>query len=129
MDGVYLIYLLHIKDNKIQIHLLEEALNTWSSVNVYFPTYKSLQKEWDVINIKRIIETSIHFVRATDLASFKALQLPESGTWLQAVPSKNIDTFIDSQIFQICVCLRLGCTIAATEFWPSLSCQFKKKWM
>jgi hypothetical protein len=111
MDGVYLIYPLHIKDNKIQIHLLEEALNIWSSVNVYFPTYKSLQKEWDVINIKRIIETSIHFVRATDLASFKALQLLESGTWLQVVPSKNIDTFIDSQIFQICVGLRLGCNL------------------
>jgi hypothetical protein len=42
-----------------------------------------------------IIET-IHFERATDLARFKALQLPESGSWLQAVPSKNIGTFIDS---------------------------------
>jgi hypothetical protein len=66
---------------------------------------------WYVINIKRIIETTIHFERATDLARFKALQLPESGARLQAVPSKNIDTFIDSQIYQICVGLRLGCNL------------------
>jgi hypothetical protein len=70
-----------------------------------------LQKECDVINIKRIIETTIHFERATDLDRFKALQLPKSGAWLQAVPSKNIGTFIDSQIFQICVGLRLGCNL------------------
>jgi hypothetical protein len=94
--------ILPMKDNKIQIHLLEEALNTWSSVNVDFTTYKSLKKEWDVISIKRIIETSIHFERARDLARFKSLQLPESGAWLQAVPS---------QIFQICVGLRLGCNL------------------
>jgi hypothetical protein len=60
---------------------------------------------------KIIIETTIHFERATDLARFKALQLPESGAWLQSVPSKNIGTFIDSQIFQICVGLRLGCNL------------------
>jgi hypothetical protein len=70
-----------------------------------------LQKEWDVININRIIETTIHFERATDLAHFKALQLPESGAWLQAVPSKNIGTFIDGQIFQIYVGLRLDCNL------------------
>jgi hypothetical protein len=103
--------ILPMKDNKIQIHLLEEALNTWSSINVDFPTYKCLQKEWDVINIKRIIETTIHFERATDLALFKALQLPESGAWLQAVPSKNIGTFIDGQILQIYVGLRLDCNL------------------
>jgi hypothetical protein len=34
-----------MKDKMIQIRLLEEALNAWSSVNVDFPTYKSLQKE------------------------------------------------------------------------------------
>jgi hypothetical protein len=37
--------ILPMKDKMIQIRLLEEALNAWSSVNVDFPTYKSLQKE------------------------------------------------------------------------------------
>jgi hypothetical protein len=67
------------------------------------PTNPQFQKNWDNINIKRIIANDLIFNSPRDLARFKALQCRESGSWLHAIPSPNIGT------------------MAAKKFWPSLS--------
>jgi hypothetical protein len=65
----------------------------------------------DKINITTIITSELQFNTVTDIARFKALQCNESGSWLDAIPSKNIGTFLDLQDFQVCVGLRLGCEL------------------
>ncbi|KAF2883911.1 hypothetical protein ILUMI_22251 [Ignelater luminosus] len=45
---------------------------------------------------------------ASEIARLKALQLPESGAWLQAIPSSHIGTLMDNNSFRVCVALRIG---------------------
>jgi hypothetical protein len=70
-----------------------------------------LEKNWDNINIKRIIANDLIFNSPRDLARFKALQCRESGSWLHAIPSPNIGTLLDNTSFQVCIGLRLGCNL------------------
>jgi hypothetical protein len=103
--------LLPFMDIKIQVHYYEEALNKWLSVNNETPSSLKIQKSWDMINIKRIIESELQFDSDFDKARFKAIQQRESGAWLHAFPSKNIGTCLDKQDFQTSVGLRLGCRL------------------
>jgi hypothetical protein len=103
--------LLPFMDIKIQVHYYEEALNKWLSVNNETPSSLKIQKSWDMINIKRIIESELQFDSDFDKARFKAIQYRESGAWLHAFPSKNIGTCLDKQDFQTSVGLRLGCRL------------------
>jgi hypothetical protein len=103
--------LLPTKDIPIQVHLLDTALEEWSSTNSVFPSTRHIQICWDNINLTRIITSELQFNKVTDIARFKALQCNESGSWLDAIPSKNISTFLDLQDFQVCVGLRLGCEL------------------
>jgi hypothetical protein len=75
------------------------------------PTIPQFQKNWDNINIKRIIANDLIFNSPRDLARFKALQCRESGSWLHAIPSPNIGTLLDNTSFQVCIGLRLGCNL------------------
>jgi hypothetical protein len=72
---------------------------------------KQFQKNWDNINIKRILANDLIFNSPRDLARFKTLQCRESGSWLHAIPSSNIGTLLDNTSFQICIGLRLGCNL------------------
>jgi hypothetical protein len=74
-------------------------------------TIPQFQKNWDNINIKRIIANDLIFNSPRDLARFKALQCRESGSWLHAIPSPNIGTLLDNTSFQVCIGLRLGCNL------------------
>jgi hypothetical protein len=103
--------LLPFMDIKIQVHYYEEALNKWLSVNNETPSSLKIQKSWDMINIKRVIESELQFDSDFDKARFKAIQQRESGAWLHAFPSKNIGTCLDKQDFQTSVGLRLGCRL------------------
>ncbi|XP_037045819.1 tolloid-like protein 1 [Bradysia coprophila] len=65
------------------------------------PDSPSIQKSWDYINLDRIV-SEIRLHSPKDEARFKALQQPESGGWLQVIPSNNIGTVMDDQDFQTC---------------------------
>jgi hypothetical protein len=67
------------------------------------PTIPQFQKNWDNINIKRIIANDLIFNSPRDLARFKALQCRESGSSLHAIPSPNIGTLLDNTSFQVCI--------------------------
>jgi hypothetical protein len=72
------------------------------------PTIPQIQKNWNNINIKRIIANDLIFNSPRDLVRFKALQCRESGSWLHAIPSPNIGSLLDNTSFQVCIDLRLG---------------------
>jgi hypothetical protein len=104
--------LLNSKDNELIIHHYDEALAVWGVENEnQIPTIPQFQKNWDNINIKRIIANDLIFNSPRDLARFKALQCRESGSWLHAIPSPNIGTLLDNTSFQVCIGLRLGCNL------------------
>jgi hypothetical protein len=104
--------LLNSKDNEVIIHHYDEALAVWDVENENErPTFPQFQKNWDNINIKRIIANDLIFNSSRDLARFKALQCRESGSWLHAIPSPNIGTLLDNTSFQVCIGLRLGCNL------------------
>jgi hypothetical protein len=104
--------LLNSKDNELIIHHYDEALVVWDVENENErPTIRQFQKNWDNINIKRIIANDLIFNLPRDLARFKALQCRESGSWLHAIPSLNIGTLLYNTSFQVCIDLRLDCNI------------------
>jgi hypothetical protein len=104
--------LLNSKDNELIIHHYDEVLAVWDVENENErPTIPQFQKNWDNINIKRIIDNDLIFNSSRHLARFKALQCRESGSWLHAIPSPNIGTLLDNTSFQVCIGLRLGCNL------------------
>jgi hypothetical protein len=104
--------LLNSKDNELIIHHYDEALAVWDVENENErQTIPQFQKNWDNINIKRIIPNDLICNSPRDLARFKALQCRESGSWLHAIPSPNIGTLLDNTSFQVCIGLRLGCNL------------------
>jgi hypothetical protein len=108
--------LLNSKDNEFIMHHYDEALAVWDVENENErPTIPQFQKNWDNINIKRIIENDLIFNSSRDLARFKALQCRESGSWLHAIPSPNIGTLLDNTSFQVCIGLRLGCNLCTSH--------------
>lgn len=90
---------------------LNDARDSWSVLNNGFPSVPDRQKNWDTINISRIINEDLKFTDLHDIARFKALQCSESNAWLNALPSKNVGTSLDNNTFKICMALRLGAPI------------------
>jgi hypothetical protein len=92
--------LLNSKDNELIIHHYDEALAVWDVENENErATIPQFQKNWDNINIKRIIANYLIINSPRDLARFKTLQCKESGSWLHAIPSPNIGTLLDNKHF------------------------------
>lgn len=100
--------LLPFMDNDSVVHLQDEALDQWSTLNGgELPSNMIYQSNWDKINIERLAN-ELSLETDSDKARFKALQEQESGAWLQAIPSNNIGTALNDQDFQVCIALRLG---------------------
>ena len=109
-------HILNFQDTAFIVHL-DEALEKWKSLsNLEEPSSsKNFQKNWDLINIQRIIKENLNFTSKTDVARFKALQCKESNAWLHAIPSSNIGTVMDNNSLRICIGLRLGCNICSAH--------------
>ncbi|KAF2878652.1 hypothetical protein ILUMI_27520 [Ignelater luminosus] len=91
------------------VHLEEEAKEIWNELNPSnIPTLPTYQRNWDIINIQQIIVNTFTVDSFTEISRLKALQLPESGAWLQAIPSSHIGTLMDNNSFRVCVALRIG---------------------
>jgi hypothetical protein len=70
-----------------------------------------------LINTTRIIANEINVCDKIDSACFLAAQRRESNAWLHAFPSRNISTFMDNKILQICVANRFSCEIFEKHTW------------
>lgn len=95
--------------NIVDIGDYNDNLNAWDSLNpnTNHPTTPSRQKEWNVINVVRLI-SEIHFETDSDKARFLAIQKSESSAWLHALPSRSIGTLLNNNYFRIAIGLRLG---------------------
>jgi len=95
-----------------------DALSDWNAVHPTTPAVKEVQKNWDLINLAKIIE-SIKFTNEVDDARFLASTAKESGAWMDALPSRSIQLLMDNNTFRISVALRLGCDLCRAHkcFW------------
>lgn len=101
--------ILRLSGNDISIHHMDEGLKVWQSLNATeLPVNPESQKNWDLLNVERIVRDNLHFDSMKDIARFKALQAPESGQWLHSIPISNNGTLLDGNTIRICVGLRLG---------------------
>lgn len=108
-------HILNFQDVTAIAHF-DEALEEWKNINgLQVPSMHKQQKNWDQINVHRIIRENLKFSSKVYSARFKALQCKESNAWLHAIPSTNIGTFMDDNSIRICVGLRLGCDICSVH--------------
>lgn len=103
--------LINLRDNDIDVAYFAEAISMWSIVNNdSTPENPRSQFHWDQINIERIA-SEITFTDDTEQFRFHLLQNKMSGGWLNVVPSPNIGTLMNNDVFRTCVGLRLGTKI------------------
>uniref|UniRef100_A0A8D9A679 Uncharacterized protein n=1 Tax=Cacopsylla melanoneura TaxID=428564 RepID=A0A8D9A679_9HEMI len=107
--------ILNVNEAQLVIGHLNSALSTWENKYSAEPDTKNIQKFWDEIVIKQVVEQKMNFTESVDIARFKAVQAEGAGTWLDAVPSKQVGTLIESRAFRICIGLRLGCTLVRSQ--------------
>ena len=86
----------------------QDGLDIWNGLHPGSaqPEIPSLQRQWNRIAIARLIG-NLKIESDEDKARFLAVQRPESGAWLQALPSKSIGTLLENNSFRIAVGLRL----------------------
>jgi hypothetical protein len=88
----------------------EEGLQLWrNATSKEWPTEPTRQRSWDEelsrVKVNQILNNE------TDMYSQKrlqSLQNKNASDWLNAVPSKNMGTFLNDQEIQTALCLRLG---------------------
>lgn len=92
---------------------LDHALLLWDTLNPgnQRPLAESatLQKSWDWRSLKTIHDSLIDTAtNPNDRARLLAAARPESGIWLDALPSKTIGTYLENSEISIAIGLRLG---------------------
>ncbi|XP_047991091.1 uncharacterized protein LOC125230111 [Leguminivora glycinivorella] len=97
-----------------EIANLREAREAWceSCPSADIPVARHCQRDWDSPRLK-IAHASLIDQSPDDSerARILAVSAPESGHWLQALPSRAIGTILDPSSLRIAICLRLGSRI------------------
>ncbi|XP_047986428.1 uncharacterized protein LOC125226486 [Leguminivora glycinivorella] len=75
------------------------------------PKRPDLQRLWDDVGVKRVLEGLLDSAEGVDKARILSVSEPESGAWLHALPSPHLGTLLDSDSTRIAVALRLGCAV------------------
>ena len=90
----------------------DDGLNVWNGLHPEQaqPEQPTIQRQWSLITTQRLVN-NLNFDRDEDRARYLAVQRPESGAWLHALPSKSIGTLLDNNVFRIIIGLRLGIDI------------------
>ncbi|XP_047984053.1 uncharacterized protein LOC125224669 [Leguminivora glycinivorella] len=89
------------------------ALEAWTTLNPGMPVPErpESQRLWDDVGVKRIFEGLLGRSVGVDRARLLAGSRPESGAWLQALPSPHFGTLLDNDSLRVAVALRLGCDV------------------
>lgn len=75
-----------------------------------------IQKSWDEILTKQQMCSLFNcYISSVEHTRFLALQTPEAGSWLHAIPASTIGILLENQCFKIAIALRLGCKICHTH--------------
>jgi len=72
---------------------------------------KSIQKEWDLVGVRKVFDELLASSSPVDRARLLASSTKESSKWLQVIPSNNLGLLLDNNAARIAVALRLGCKV------------------
>lgn len=90
----------------------EDGLKTWDAIHQTRPDVPTMQNQWNAIAVKRLV-SGVQLRSEEDKARFLAVQRPEAGAWMHALPSKSLGTLLDNKCFRIIMGLRLGIDICS----------------
>ncbi|KAJ8721909.1 hypothetical protein PYW08_004311 [Mythimna loreyi] len=92
---------------------VSDAVSAWLSLSsgAAIPESKHVQRAWDDIGVKLLQEQLLGGAMGVDKARLRAVSQPESGAWLQAIPSPHLGTLLDDDSLRVAVALRLGCRV------------------
>ncbi|KAJ2937326.1 hypothetical protein O0L34_g17637 [Tuta absoluta] len=99
--------------SELCIPYASEALVAWSALcpSSDRPEDPTRQRQWDDILCKRLLYGLIGEAVGANEARLRAASQPESGAWLQALPSPHIGTLLDNDSLRVAAALRLGCAV------------------
>lgn len=92
---------------------VSDAVSAWLTLNsgAAIPESKHVQRAWDDIGVKLLQEQLLEDAVGVEKARLRAVSQPESGAWLQAIPSPHLGTLLDDDSLRVAVALRLGCKV------------------
>ncbi|KAI5639573.1 hypothetical protein NE865_07939 [Phthorimaea operculella] len=93
---------------------------SWAAAcpGVDLPSKPESQRAWDDLSCKFSLSELSESLTGADVAHIKAVTCPESGAWLQALPSPQLGTLLDNDTLRIAVALRLGCGVCEDHSCP-----------
>ena len=94
-------------------HALDSCFDVWSSTNPSLPEKSNLQRQWDDIKSSSRSVALRPLLDQHRLACLSSATQPNSGAWMNCLPSTAIGTFLDNESFRIAISQRLGLPVCA----------------
>ena len=94
-------------------HALDSCLDVWSSTNPSLPEDPNLQRQWDDIKSSSRSDALRPLLDQHRLACLSSATHPNSGAWMNCLPSTVIGTMLDNESFRIATSQRLGLPVCA----------------
>ncbi|KAI5637191.1 hypothetical protein NE865_10088 [Phthorimaea operculella] len=112
--------ILKLQGERLSIPFQCDAVEAWAAAcpGVDPPSKPESQRAWDDLSCKFSLSELSESLTEADVARIKAVTCPESGAWLQALPSPQLGTLLDNDTLRIAVALRLGCRVCEDHSCP-----------
>ncbi|KAI5635377.1 reverse transcriptase (RNA-dependent DNA polymerase) domain-containing protein [Phthorimaea operculella] len=112
--------ILKLQGERLSIPFQCDAVKAWAAAcpGVDPPSKPESQRAWDDLSCKFSLSELSESLTGADVARIKAVTCPESGAWLQALPSPQLGTILDNDTLRIAVALRLGCGVCEDHSCP-----------
>ena len=94
-------------------HAQDSCFDMWSSTNQSLPENPNLQRQWDDIKSSSRSATLRPMLDQHRLACLSSATQPDSGTWMNCLPSTAIGTLLDNESFRIAISQHLGLPVCA----------------
>ena len=94
-------------------HTLDSCLDVWSSTNPSLPENTNLHRQWDDIKSSSRSVALRPLLDQHRPACLSSATQPNSGAWMNCLPSTAIGTMLDSESFRIAISQRLGLPVCA----------------
>ena len=94
-------------------HALDSCFDVWSSTNPSLPENPNLQRQWDDIKSSSRSVALRPLLDQHRLVCLSSATQPNSGAWMNCLPSTVICTFLDNESFRIAISQRLGLPVCA----------------
>ena len=92
---------------------LDSCFDVWSSTNPSLPENPNLQRQWDDIKSSCRTAALRPLLDHHRLACLSSATQPNSGAWMNCLPSTAIGTLVDNESFRIAISQRLGLPVCA----------------